>query len=132
MSIEEYEAYRSGLMLQNTTDHYRGGLGGSLSRGFCFFSGNVARWAQRLNGLVSFDVLLTVEVSPERVKESRGVYADYAANPFYPPKRAYTEYCTTQYSSKHFRFISADFSYSYNPRYISLKDNTFITHPATV
>lgn len=65
MSIEEYEAYRSGLMLQNTTDHYRGGLGGSLSRGFCFFSGNVARWAQRLNGLVSFDVLLTVEVSPE-------------------------------------------------------------------
>ena len=60
MSREEYIMYQSGEVLHNDTDHYKGGKGGSTSTGFCFFIGNVCVWAHRLNGLVSFDVLLTV------------------------------------------------------------------------
>lgn len=40
-SYKEYEQYMSGSSLHNHTDHYHGGKGGSLSRGFCFFMGDV-------------------------------------------------------------------------------------------
>lgn len=92
MSREEYEKYMSGKVLRNKTDHYRDGEGGSVSKGFCFFDGPADMWAHRLNGLVTFDVLLTVEFNGEDldadVYMSTGVYCD---NPMavYPKRKKY-------------------------------------------
>lgn len=122
MSREEYIMYRSGEVLHNDTDHYQGGKRGSVSQGFCFFAGNVREWAHRLNGLVSFDVLLTVELDLENtdadVYISSGVYADDPSAEF-PKRRLYREVCTTAYSKQSMRFISADFSWGYDPRFYS-------------
>lgn len=123
MSREEYIMYLSGEVLHNDTDHYRNGKGGSVSKGFCFFTtGNVREWAHRLNGLVSFDVLLTVELDPENTDAdiyiSSGVYAvDPSAE--FPKRRLYREVCTTAYSKTSMRFVSADFSWGCDPRYYS-------------
>lgn len=122
MSREEYIIYQSGEVLHNDTDHYRDGKGGSTSTGFCFFIGNVREWAHRLNGLVSFDVLLTVELDLENTDAdvciSSGVYADDPSAE-YPKRKLYREVCTTAYSKNSMRFISADFSWSRNPRFVS-------------
>ena len=122
MSREEYIMYQSGEVLHNDTDHYQGGKGGSTSTGFCFFIGNVRVWAHRLNGLVSFDVLLTVELdlmnTDADVCISTGMYADYPSTEF-PKRRLYREVCTTAYSKQSMRFISADFSWASNPRFVS-------------
>lgn len=106
--------YFAGETLHNFTDHYHGGSGGSLSIGFCFFSGNVAEWARRLNGLVDFDVLLTVNVAPELVNPSMGVYADWSKcdGLSTPPRKHFQEFCTTTYNRADFRFVSADRSFS--------------------
>ena len=122
MSRAEFIMYLSGEVLHNDTDHYRNGKGGSVSKGFCFFTGNVREWAHRLNGLVSFDVLLTVELDPENtdadVYISSGIYAEDPSADF-PKRRLYREVCTTAYSKKSMRFVSADFTYATNPRFIS-------------
>ena len=122
MSREEYNGYKSGEVLHNDTDHYRDGKGGSTSKGFCFFIGNVGEWAHKLNGLVTFEVLLTVEVDFDNTDAdiciSTGMYAD---NPSaeYPRRKPFREVCTTAYSKQSMRFISADFSWGYNPRFYS-------------
>ena len=117
MSREEYIMYQSGEVLHNDTDHYKGGKGGSTSIGFCFFIGSVRVWAHRLNGLVSFDVLLTVELdmmnTDADVCISTGMYADDPSAEF-PKRKHYREVCTTAYSKQSMRFISADFSWSHN------------------
>lgn len=122
MSREEYIMYQSGEVLHNETDHYQGGKGGSVSKGFCFFTGNVSEWAHRLNGLVSFDVLLTVELDIENtdadVYISSGVYADNPAADF-PKRRIYREVCTKAYSKQSMRFVSADFSWASDPWFVS-------------
>lgn len=126
MSRLEYYLYQSGEVLHNEIDHYQGGKGGSVSRGFCFFAGNVYEWANRLNGLVSFDVLLTVELDPQNtdadVYISSGVYADNPAAEC-PKSILLREVCTTAYSKQSMRFISADFSWGCNPRFISKTDS---------
>lgn len=107
-------AYLNGHTLVNRTDHYAGGRGGSLSRGFCFFSGDAQEWARRLNGLVEFDVLLTVKTSAALVRKSCGIYADWARDTGsgIPPRKLFTEYCTETYDRRGFRFISADRSFA--------------------
>lgn len=118
MSRAEYDKYKAGEVLRNDTDHYHGGKGGSTSVGFCFFTGPVKAWAHRLNGLVDFDVLLTVEFSGEDldadVYVSLGQYCD---NPMaaYPQPSMHREVCTTAYSRRSMRMVSADFSYGMNP-----------------
>ena len=113
-SASECVAYLNGQTLVNRTDHYAGGRGGSLSRGFCFFSGDIKEWARRLNGLVDFDVLLTVEADPARVRESRGIYVNWAKDTGsgMPPRKLFTEYCTERYDRRGFHFISADPSFA--------------------
>lgn len=122
MSREEYIMYQSGEVLHNDTDHYQGGKGGSVSKGFCFFTGNGREWAHRLNGLVSFDVLLTVELDLDNTDAdvfiSTGVYADDPSAEF-PRRKLFREVCTTAYSKQSMRFISADFSWAVDPRFIS-------------
>jgi len=98
-SYKEYEQYMSGSSLHNHTDHYHGGKGGSLSRGFCFFMGDIDEWVRRLNGLVDFDVLLTVDWS-----KCDGLST--------PPRKHFQEFCTTTYNRADFRFVSADRSFS--------------------
>lgn len=125
MSREEYIMYQSGAVLHNEKDHYRDGKGGSTSKGFCFFIGNVREWAHRLNGLVSFDVLLTVEFNgidlDADVCISSGVYAEdpSAEN---PKRKIYREVCTTAYSRQSMKFVSADFSWASDPRFISRQE----------
>lgn len=125
MCRQEYYKYLSGEVLHIETDHYRDGKGGSTSRGFCFFKGNVREWAHRLNGLVSFDVLLTVELDPQNtdadVYISLGVYADNPAAEC-PKRILLREVCTTAYSMATMRFVSADFKYSMNPNFVSKGD----------
>lgn len=120
-SISEYDLYQSGASLLNDRDHYNGGHGGSVSVGFCFFEGDPHEWAHRLNGLVDFDVLLTVEVDPVLVLRSMGVYADWSRdNGRDPPPRAlFREYCSTRYDNKTFKFISADFFFKENQNFYS-------------
>ena len=122
MSREEYIMYQSGEVLHNDTDHYKGGKGGSVSKGFCFFIGKIHEWAHRLNGLVSFDVLLTVELDLENTDAdvciSSGVYADDPSSE-YPKRKFFREVCTTAYSRQSMRFVSADFSWAMDPRFIS-------------
>lgn len=115
-SYKEYEQYMSGSSLHNHTDHYHGGKGGSLSRGFCFFMGDIDEWARRLNGLVDFDVLLTVNVAPELVNPSMGVYADWAKDDgtHMPPKKHFREYCTNHYDRDNFHLMKVDHSFSEN------------------
>lgn len=114
-SEAEYAAFMRGETLENHTDHYRGGKGGSTSRGFCFFKGSARSWARRLNGLVDFDVLITVEVSRTKVRESQGVYADWARDPGYgiPPRAVFKEFCTESYCIDDFKLLDADRSYKY-------------------
>lgn len=113
-SEAEYAAFMRGETLENHTDHYRGGKGGSTSRGFCFFKGSARSWARRLNGLVDFDVLITVEVSRTKVRESLGVYADWARDPGYgiPPRAVFKEFCAESYRIDDFKLLDADRSYS--------------------
>lgn len=122
MSREEYIMYQSGEVLHNDTDHYRDDKGGSTSKGFCFFTGNVSEWAHRLNGLVTFEVQLTVEVDFDNTDAdiciSTGMYADDPSAEF-PKRRLYREVCTTAYSKQSMRFVSADFSWASDPRFIS-------------
>lgn len=122
MSRVEYLSYMSGEVLHNDTDHFRGGKGGSVSKGFCFFTGYPFEWAYRLNGLVSFDVLLTVELDLENtdadVYISSGVYADDPSSE-YPKRKLYREVCTTAYSQNSMRFVSANFMYASDPRFYS-------------
>ena len=122
MSREEYIIYQSGEVLHNDTDHYRDGKDGSTSTGFCFFIGNIHEWARRLNGLVSFDVLLTVELdlmnTDADVYISSGVYADNPSSEF-QKRRLFREVCTTAYSRESMRFISVYFPWEIYPRFIS-------------
>lgn len=114
-SEAEYAAYMRGETLENHTDHSRGGKGRNTSRGFCFFKGSPCSWARRLNGLVDFDVLIIVEVSRTKVRESQGVYADWARDPGYgiPPRAVFMEFCTENYSIDDFKLLDADRSYKY-------------------
>lgn len=122
ISRVEYLSYMSGEVLHNDTDHFRGGKGGSVSKGFCFFTGYPFEWAHRLNGLVSFDVLLTVELDLENtdgdVYISSGVYADDPSSE-YPKRKLSREVCTTAYSQNSMRFVSANFMYASDPRFYS-------------
>lgn len=120
-SVLEYNRYCAGEVLHNNTDHYHEGRGGSTSRGFCFFQGNHFEWARRLNGLVDFDILLSVNVAQEHVRQSMGVYADWETAPDGLPYRRvlFPEFCTESYDITRFRFVCCDRSFAHNPRYVS-------------
>lgn len=113
-SRREFDTYMRGETLISHCDHYQGGRGGSISIGFCFFKGNIQDWARRLNGLVDFDVLLTVDADLMAVRRSTGVYADWSKDDGHstPPKALFEEWCTPAYNRASFRFISADRSFA--------------------
>lgn len=114
MHIGEYIAYMRGATLHNSDKHRSYA---TTSEGFCFFAGNPDEWAHRLNGLVEFDVLLTVDAPAEAVRRAKGSYVDWtdSAN---PKDKWFTEYCTRHYSKATFAMMGVDLSYGDNPDFV--------------
>lgn len=114
-SMGEFLAYQRGDLLQNNSTHC---LCATTSVGFCFFRGNIDDWAHRLNGLVDFDVLLTLDVPREAVIQSKGVYTNWA-NREGPRPAAFPEFCANKYDRDTFKLVSYDFSFFLNHCFIS-------------
>jgi len=114
-SMGEFLAYRRGDVLQNNSTH---SPRATTSVGFCFFRGNIDDWAHRLNGLVDFDVLLTLDVPRDAVTRSKSVYTNWA-NRAQPRPATFPEYCTTTYDREMFKLVNYDFSFALNHCFIS-------------
>lgn len=114
-SNAEFLAYMWGALLRNESDH---SPRATTSKGFCFFRGDIDKWAHRLNGLVDFDVLLTLDVPSEAVTRSKGVYTDWSDRKN-PRPATFLEYCATIYSRDTFKLVSYDFSFRRNPLFVS-------------
>ena len=99
MSLVEWEAFEWGWTLENNTDHFDGGKGGSKSIGFCFteYEPEVA-W-RYLKGIVDADVWVTFEFPDGYLKQSMGKYPDYSNDDdtFKPCLRR--EWCCTSYDN---------------------------------
>lgn len=117
-SRAEFDKFMAGELLINRTDHFGQGRA-SRSKGFCFFQGDVDEWAHRLNGLVDFDVLLTIDVPKCDIKRTKAIYS---ATPGTSSPRTFTEYCTETYSAESSKLIKADTSYAYNDLFVSRAD----------
>lgn len=64
--------------IQNNTDHFQGGKGGSTSRGFCFTKDEPKTAWKYLRGIVSPGVCAVYEIPDDMLKKSFGKYAgDY-------------------------------------------------------
>ena len=98
-SQAEYEKYMSGETLTNTTDHYRGGKGGSTSVGFCFTKDEPKTAWRYLKGCVDFDVCLVIDIDEELLIHSLGKYSDYSKSDSIGICIK-DEYCITSYSNK--------------------------------
>ena len=77
-SIDEYNKFMAGETLTNTTDHYKGGKGGSTSKGFCFIEDNPKAAWRYLKGIVNPEVCMVLEIDPSLLTSSFGKYADYS------------------------------------------------------
>lgn len=98
-SQAEYDKYLSGETLTNTTDHYRGGKGGSTSVGFCFTTDESKTAWRYLKGCVDFDVCVVLEIADALLTHSVGKYADYSKDDGIGSCLK-QEYCLTTYSNK--------------------------------
>lgn len=98
-SQAEYDKYLSGETLTNTTDHYRGGKGGSTSVGFCFTTDEPKTAWRYLKGCVDFDVCVVLEIADALLTHSVGKYADYSKDDGIG-SCLNQEYCLTTYSNK--------------------------------
>lgn len=125
-SMREFLCYMKGQFLENRSKHTPRA---TTSIGFCFFYGNVDEWAHRLNGLVDFDVLLTLDVPRDAVTCSQGVYND-CYNLGRPRPAVFPEYCTTIYDRDTFKLVSYDFSFMLNHLFVSRRMFQQILVPA--
>ena len=98
-SQAEYDKYMSGETLRNTTDHYRGGKGGSTSVGFCFTKDAPKTAWRYLKGCVDFDVCLVLDIDDALLAHSHGKYSDYSRSEGIGICIK-GEYCITAYSKK--------------------------------
>ena len=114
-SRAEFDKFMAGELLINRTDHFKKGRA-SRSKGFCFFQGDVDEWAHRLNGLVDFDVLLTIDVPKCDIKRTKAIYS---AKPGISSPAIFTEFCTQAYSAESSRLIDVDTSYAHNGWFVS-------------
>lgn len=114
-SMGEFLSYMKGRLLENRSKH---SPRATTSIGFCFFRGNIDEWAHRLNGLVDFDVLLTLDVPRDAVTRSQGIYTDWS-NLEHPRPAAFPEFCTTIYDRDTFKLVDYDFSFAHNHLFIS-------------
>lgn len=99
-SLNEFYQFMSGETLINTTDHFKGGKGGSLSVGFCFTEDDPLTAWRYLKGIVYPEICMVLDIDPSLLKESRGKYADYSTGQDGTHICLKREYCLTQYSNK--------------------------------
>lgn len=125
-SMGEFLAYMKGRLLENRSKHNHRA---TSSVGFCFFRGNVDEWAHRLNGLVDFDVLLTLDVPRNAVTLSQGVYANGAGRQT-PRPATFPEFCTTIYDRDLFKLVDYDFSFGFNHCFVSRSVLQQVLNPA--
>ena len=105
-SQSEYDKYMSGETLTNTTDHYRGGKGGSTSVGFCFTTDEPKKAWRYLKGCVDFDVCVVLEIDDALLTRSTGKYADYSTDDVIGTCLKH-EYCLTSYSNKNAKLLKS-------------------------
>ena len=74
-SNEEYHALLAGKVLHNATDHFKGGRGGSTSKGFCFTEDEPKIAWQYLKGIVTPDICLCFDIPRQLLIKSRGKYS---------------------------------------------------------
>lgn len=104
-SLAEFGKYMAGETLTNTTDHYQGGKGGSVSTGFCFSPDEPKTAWRYLKGIVNPEACMLLEISEELLTPSFGKYADYSKGHSGEISCIKTEYCLTEYSQKTARLI---------------------------
>lgn len=106
-SLAEYHKFISGEVLVNTTDHYKGGKGGSTSKGFCFTEDSPHTAWQYLKGIVYPEICMVLEIADSLLNMSIGKYADYSNGQDGSHACLKIEYCTCQYSNKSARLVKA-------------------------
>ena len=89
----------SGETLTNTTDHYRGGKGGSTSVGFWFTKEEPKTAWRYLKGCIDFDVCLVLDIDEALLTHSFGKYSDYSRSEGIGICIK-DEYCITAYSKE--------------------------------
>ena len=105
-SMDEYNAYRRGETLHNTTDHWQGGNGGATTNGFCFTEDDPKTAWQYLKGIVSPECCIIVEpMSQQVLYVGDGTYADYSNGKDGSTRCIKREYCTAHYSNKTMRLV---------------------------
>ena len=100
MSLKEWQAFQRGERLVNHTDHFNGGRGGSLSKGFCFTEDSPDDAWVYLAGIVDSDVWVTFEFPDGYLRESRGIYADHSEDADFFDRVIKTEWCCEEYDGK--------------------------------
>ena len=99
MSLAEWEAFEHGWTLENNTDHFDGGKGGSQSVGFCFtVDAPEVAW-RYLKGIVDADVWVTFEFPDGYLKPSMGKYIDYSSDDGTAKSCLRREWCCTSYDN---------------------------------
>ncbi len=105
-SMDEFEAYRRGETLHNTTDHWRGGEGGATTNGFCFTRDDPKTAWRYLKGIVSPECCIIVEPTTLRgLYVGEGSYADYSNGRDGKTCCIKREYCTAHYSAETMRLV---------------------------
>lgn len=98
-SKREYEMFMRGKVLVNTTDHFKGGKGGSSSVGFCFTADTPRKAWRYLKGIVTPEVCMVLNIPASRLRRTLGKYTDYFDNKGFKACIK-QEYCATMYSNK--------------------------------
>ena len=109
MSKEEFEKYKNGEELINTTKH----KAKTSSIGFCFFNLKdfSPEYAWKFFKGVSFpDLCAVFEVDGTKLKQGYGIYSDpnktlYELMNFIPKTIKVAEYSTTTYNNKDFKLL---------------------------
>ncbi len=111
-SDREFRKYMSGEYLHNDRKHWlMRGSDVTTSEGFCFFAESPAKAVRRLSGIVDFDVCITVDVHPSKLRISRGRYANWDRNK--PGETVMIqEWCTDSYNIHDFRLVRFDRSFA--------------------
>lgn len=112
MSFEEFSRLTSGCILKND-NHFHRALSGSI--GFCFlgeetkvegingtYEFDTIDAYNFLQGIVSSDILVELEVSSQELQEAEGIYADPTTDDWYA-RVAITEYSTMEYDRDRFQ-----------------------------
>lgn len=99
MSSIEWVTFYYGWPLENTTDHFDGGKGGSTSIGFCFTEDEPEVAWRYLKGIVDADVWVTFDFPDGYLKQSMGKYPDYSNDDGTYKPCLRREWCCTSYDN---------------------------------